>query len=196
MHTKSNPPSSTASTVAANFRLIGWIGFWVELALLVTSGLLLVFAITGRNFSQEAATAAEPATTPGLGIGIFWAIAGIVVLALNLFFAFRYTRIARQLKAPQIEDHPKRADTVRLVRLGVTVGLIGLLLAILGTGATLAILLAKSVSIPQVVGFYNPTRIIRAIDIFVAMANTNLVAANFAATIAALLLLDGLHPRP
>lgn len=195
MQTKSHTPSPTASIIATNFRLIGWVGFWIELVLLATSGLLLVFAITGRNFSQAAATVTEPATTPGLGIGIFWAIAGVAALLINLFFAFRYTRIARQLKAPQLEQHPKRADTVRLVRLGVTVGLIGLLLAILGTGATLAILLAKSVSIPQVVGFYNPTRIIRAIDIFVAMANTNLVAANFAATVASLLLLDGLHPR-
>lgn len=73
------------------------------------------------------------------------------------------------------------------------VGLIGMLLSILGGGATLGVLLSKSVAQPQGVAIYDPTRIIRSLDIFVALANMNAIAAHFVGTVTSLSLLNWLH---
>lgn len=180
-------------------RLTEWLLFWVQLGLAIASGIMLVFAASGRNFSQAVTTPVPGAvrtwqgTTPGLGIGIFWAVCGIIALFVSLYFAFRLTRLARRLRHPNPTVHPRRADVVRLLRLGTIVSLVGLLLAIIGGGATLSVLLVKSIAVPQGVAVYNPTRLIRPLDIFVAMANMNAIAAHFVGMATSLGLYRWLH---
>jgi hypothetical protein len=77
--------------------------------------------------------------------------------------------------------------------LGAIAGLVGMLLTILGGGATLGVLLAKSIAQPQGVAIYDPNRIIRSLDIFVAMANMNGIAAHFIGTATSLGLLNWLY---
>jgi hypothetical protein len=173
--------------IAVAFRLVGWLGFWIQLGLAAASGLALAFVVSGRNFSKE--------TTPGIGIGIFWAVCGILVLLFHVYLDFRYTRIARRLRQPNPDLHPKKADVIQILRLGVIVSLVGMLLTILGGGASLGVLLAKSIAQPQGVAIYDPVRIVRALDIFVAMANVNGIAGHFVGTVASLGLLNWLH-RP
>ena len=68
-------------------------------------------------------------------------------------------------------QHPNKAQVMTVLRLGAIVGLVGMLLTILGGGASLAVLFSKSVAQPQGVAIYDPTRMIRSIDIMFAMAN-------------------------
>lgn len=195
--------SSKLDRVATVLRLAGWLGFWIQLGLAAASGLMLVFAIGGRNFSQSAPAIApmpgagiqpvEAGTTPGLGIGVFWAVCGILALLVSIYLAFRQTRFAKRLRHPNSAIHPKRAEVLRVLRLSVIVGLVGMLLTILGGGATLGVLLSKSIAQPQGVAIYDPNRIIRSLDIFVAMANMNGIAAHFVGTVAALGLFNWLH---
>ncbi len=49
---------------------------------------------------------------------------------------------------------------MEVLRLAVIVGFVGMLLTILGNGATIGVLLAKSVAQPQGVAIYDPNRII------------------------------------
>lgn len=189
--------------VANVLRLVGWLGFCIQLLLAAASVLMLVFAISGRNFSQAATAIApvpgagvrsvEPGTTPGIGIGIFWAVCGILTLLVSVYLAFRQTRFAKRLRNPNADIHPKRANVMQILRLGVIVGFVGMLLFILGGGATLGVLLAKSIAQPQGVAIYDPTRIIRSLDIFVAMANMNGIAAHFVGVVASLGLFNWLH---
>ncbi len=189
-----------AKRVATILRLVGWIGLWLQLGLGVAAGLTLVFAISGRSFSQAItpnptaeAVNFSIGTTPGIGIGIFWAVCGILVLLVSVYLSFRETRFAKRLRNPDRNLHPKKAEVMQILRLGVIVGLVGMLLTILGGGATLGVLLAKSVAQPQGVAIYDPNRIIRALDIFVALANMNGIAAHFVGTVASLGLYDWLH---
>ena len=179
--------------IATALRLVGWASFWLELVLAAASGLVLAFAISGRNFTQLSAPSpgggVAQGVTPSLGIGIFWATCGLAVLLFNLYLAFRYTRFARRLRNSNPTVPPKKADVMQVLRLGVIVGLVGLAVSILGGGASLGMLLSKSISQPQGVAIYDPSRIIRSVDVFVAMANMNGIAGHFVATIAAL----GLH---
>lgn len=185
--------------IAKTLQIVGWISFWVQLGLAIAAGLMVVFAMTGRNFSQAVTRVpgvgvvnAGRGTIPGIGIGIFWAICGILVLSFGVYLAFRLTRSAKRLRHPDPAIHPRKAEVLKRLRLGVMVGLVGILLTILGGGATLSVLLAKSIAQPQGVAIYDPTRIIRSLDIFVAMANMNGIAAHFAGLIASLGLFNWL----
>ncbi|MBE9013903.1 DUF3611 family protein [Pseudanabaenaceae cyanobacterium LEGE 13415] len=167
-------------------RLIGWLGIVTQIGLGVAAGVLLLFSIAGRNFniaigSQEPNVAS---TTPGLGIAVFWAVAAIAVLLYTAFLAFRQLLFARRLRHANHDRHPKKSDIKQVLRLGIIAGFIGMALAILGGGSALGVLLSKSISQPQGVAIYDPTRIIRPLDVFVAMANMIAITAHFLGTIA------------
>lgn len=208
MQTTSTPSVNPKQERISNIlRLSGWASFWSQLGLGAACGLLLIFAISGRSFNQAvtndvvvpgvppATTQYTETTTPGLGISMFWAVCGILGLLIGIYLAFRLTRFARRLRNPNPEIHPKKAEVMKILRIGVIVGLIGILLTILGGGSGLGVLLAKSIAQPQGVAIYDPTRIIRPLDIFVAMANMYGIAAHFVGTITTLGLFNWLHPE-
>ncbi|MCT7951648.1 DUF3611 family protein [Ancylothrix sp. C2] len=177
--------SPTKQRIISAFRALGWLAFWVELAFTLGSGLVLIFASSGRNFSTE--------LNPGISIGIFWACCAVFALFANIFFAYRYTRIAKGLAKPNIEDHPSKSDTLKMLRLAVIVSLVGILLGILGAGSTVGVLVAKSVSQPPGVAITDANRIIRALDVFVVVANLNGIAAHFVGVVTSLGLLSWLQ---
>ncbi|MGG6265548.1 DUF3611 family protein [Leptolyngbya sp. AN03gr2] len=184
-------------------RLIGWLGIVTQLGLAVVAGVMLVFAIAGRNFTQAAVTPAVPGapiyggvsdgTTPGLGIGIFWAVTGILALLFTAYLAFRQLRFARRLRHPETLLHPKKSEVLQVLRIGIIAGLIGMGLTILGGGAALGVLLAKSIAVPQGVALYAPTRVIRPVDVLVAMANMVGITAHFLGTIASVATVNWLQ---
>lgn len=183
-------------------RLIGWTGLITQLGLAIVAGVMLLFAIAGRNFNQ-AVVAPVPgapvynnfreATTPGLGIGIFWAVCGIGALLFTAFLAFRQLRFARRLRNPDPDLHPKKSEVMQVLKIGVIAGSVGMALTILGGGAALGVLLSKSIAIPQGVAVYAPTRIIRPLDVLVAMANMIGITAHFLGTIASVATANWLH---
>ena len=184
-------------------RLTGWIGLSAQIVFGAISLLLVVFAIAGRNFSQAAAlpSAITPGVavpvnqgvTPGIGIGIFWAVCGILALLAGIYIAFRQTRLARRLRHADTLKHPTKSEVMTVLRLGAIAGLVGMLLTILGGGATLGVLFSKAIAQPQGVAIYDPTRVIRSIDIMVAMANMSGIAAHFVGTVASLSVFEWLH---
>lgn len=184
-------------------RLTGWIGTSVQIGFGVISLLMIVFAIAGRNFSQATAlpSAITPGVavpvnqgvTPGIGIGIFWAVWGILAVLAGIYLAFRQTQLARRLRHADTLKHPTKAEVMTVLRLGVIVGLVGMLLTILGGGATLGVLLSKAIAQPQAMTIYNPTRVIRSIDILVAMANMSGITAHFVGTVDSLSVFKWLH---
>lgn len=183
-------------------RLIGWVGIITQLGFGIVAGVMLLFAIAGRNFNQAVAPAVpgiaigrgfQNATTPGLGIGIFWAVCGIIALLFTAYLAFRQLRFARRLRNPNPELHPKKSEVMRILRIGIVAGFIGMGLTILGGGAAMGVLLSKSIAQPQGVAIYDPTRIIRPLDVLVAMANMIGISAHFLGTIASVATANWLH---
>ncbi|MDH6103045.1 DUF3611 family protein [Chrysosporum ovalisporum ANA283AFssAo] len=171
--------------IANQIRLTGWMMLWVQLALALVSGLLLLFASTGRDFVGQ--------SNPGLGIGVFWAVTGILLLLFSVFWDFRYTRIGRRLDNPNPTLHPSKADTTRAIRMGILVSLVGMLLTILGAGTSVSLLVAKVVSQPPGVAIISPNKIIRALDVFIVVANINGIAAHYIGAVASMWLLEKVH---
>ncbi|KAM3094740.1 DUF3611 family protein [Phormidesmis sp. 146-35] len=173
-------------------RLIGWSGLVTQLGLALAAGMMLLFAIAGRNFNQ-AAIAPVPgapvynfrdAATPGLGVGVFWAVCGVLTLLFTSYLAFRQLRFARRLRNPNPDLHPKKSDVMKVLQIAIIVGFVGMGFTILGGGAALGVLLSKSITMPQGAALYAPNRIIRPLDVLVAMANMVGITAHFLGTIA------------
>ncbi|MEH1836859.1 MAG: DUF3611 family protein [Nostoc sp.] len=187
MQTESEARSLAPETrgIGNTIRLTGWIAFWIQLAIGVVCVLALLFALTGRGFVQQQNT--------GLGIGMFWAVCGIIVLLFSLYWDFRYTRIGKALENLNPALHPSKADTTKMLRLGIIAGLVGILLTLLGAGSTVLVLVAKSISQPPGVAITNPYNLIRAMDVFLAVANFTGIATHFVGTVASLWLLERVH---
>jgi hypothetical protein len=174
----------TIQGIAQSFRLTGWISFWIQLVLAVVSAVvLLLFLIFSRNANSNA-------NNPGTGLGIFFAICGLVTLAVSLYWTFRYTRIARQLQSSNPINRPRKSETIQILRLGLIVNLGGMLVTLLGAQAIVGTLVARSISQVQTVVLSDPSRLISSLDMFVVQANTNTIAAHFAGIVASLWLLS------
>ncbi|MBW4486409.1 MAG: DUF3611 family protein [Trichocoleus desertorum ATA4-8-CV12] len=173
--------------IATYFRWTGWISFWAQSVLAVVSTIVLIVA----NFSRETGGTAGTSRV-GTGFGVFFAICGLVVLGINIYWAFRYVRIARQLKAPNTSLRPSKADTIQLLQLGIIFSLVGMLLTIIGAQAIVGGLIARSIAQPQAYPLYgnNAIPIIRPLDFFVVQANTNTIAGHFAGLVSSFWLLN------
>ncbi|WP_250121556.1 DUF3611 family protein [Chroococcidiopsis sp. CCMEE 29] len=179
-------PPAALQEIALAFRRIGWISLWTQVVLGAISAVILLFAGFSRDVAVE-----TPRT--GTGVGIFFALAGVIGLLVSIYWAFRYTRIAKQLQSANPVNRPRKADTVQLLRLGIIVNLIGMLLTIVGAEAIAGTLLAKTLTLPQATGAVlqiDPSRLIRSLDMLVVQANTNTIAAHFGGLVASLWLLN------
>ena len=179
-------PPPKIQKIARTFRWYGWLSFWTQLGLAFSSIVILMVAASGKKFS--------PDTSTGLGIGVFWSVCSFLVLSMTIFFAFRYTRIAKGLlREPDAHIHPRKAETIELLRFAVILGFVGILLGLFGAASSLGVLIAKTISQPPGIAITNPNRIVRALDVFVVLANFNLITAHFIGTASSMWLLEKLH---
>lgn len=163
--------------------ILGRIGFWVQLLLGFASTITLFLVIFSRNFSTQD-------NSNFIGLGIFLAIAALVALGFRVYWAWRYTRLAKLLQKPDKRLHPKRQEVIEVLRVGLIVSATGLLLAFLATEITAVSVLAKSLSQPQGVAVYSPEKIVRSLDIFLILANVNLIGAHFLGSLNSLGLIN------
>ncbi|NJK77536.1 MAG: DUF3611 family protein, partial [Microcoleus sp. SU_5_6] len=140
-------PPLAVQRVAFALRTAGWVSFWVQLVLAVVATIILLFAIPFA-LPRATPTGAAP-TNAGTGGGVFLAVCGLVVLGYSIYRAFRFTRLSRELRSPANAVRPKKADTIKEVRLTLMSNLAGMLLTLIGAEAISGILLAKSLSQPQ-----------------------------------------------
>lgn len=174
----SHPPSK--QKFAATLLLVSRISFWVQLVLGGISGIAVLLACFSRNVTTSSS---------GIGFGIFLAIVGILLLCFRVYWAFRYRKMAKLLQTPNSQNHPKKEEVIQNLRIGLLVSLVGLLIAFIASEATVVIVLSKAVAQPQGVALYQPENVIRSLDIFVILANINVIGAHFFGGITSLGLL-------
>lgn len=182
---KSYLPAPTKQQFAATFRVVRPISFWVQLALGGVSGLALLLAIFSRNFTGQT-------TNPVMGFGVFLGIIGILLLCFRLYLSFRYRRLARRLQLPERELHPRKEDIIQVLSIGIIVSLTGLLFAFLASEVTVAVVVAKALTLPQGVAAYTSINFLRPLDFLVLLANVNMIGAHFVGSVTALGLLNWL----
>lgn len=162
--------------ISGAFRRFGWISFWTQLVLGVIASLALIFAIASLSSRSGG-------NNPGAGVGLAFTAIGQVAVFVSAFWAYRYTRIGRQLRSKDDAQRPKPKAAIRILKVGLFISLGGMLLTLLGAEATVGSLLAKALSQPQgaaVFGTANSvSRYVQPLDIFVIQANTNILLAHF-----------------
>ena len=179
---------SSLRQIASIFRLTGWIGFWIQLVLAVVSTVVLVlYSVFSRN------SAPGNAGNPGTGLGIFFAVCGLLALGGSIYVSFRYTRIAQQLQSPNPNFRPRKSDTLQILQFGLMLNLGGMLLTLVGAYAIVGTLAARSISQPQTVVLSNPNSLISSLDMFAVQANINTIAGHFSGIASTLWLLNKIN---
>ncbi len=196
------PLESKLERIGKILRITAWSSLAVQIGFGAVSVMMLLFASAGRNFSQAnivPRTGIPGVAVPigqssaGLGVGLFWAFCGILVLLVGIYFAYRQTRLARRLRHADTMRHPSKSEVMTVLRWGAIVGVVGMLLTIIGGGTTLGVLFSKAIAQPRGVAIYNPNLTVRDIDIMVAMANMSGITAHFAGAIASASVFEWLH---
>jgi hypothetical protein len=165
--------------IAGNFRLVGWISFWIQVVLAVVAAGILLFA--SATFGSRGQTA-----DPGTGAGLFLASAGLIAVFVSAYWAFRYTRIGGRLRGRDASKRPSPQDAIQSLRIGLIISLVGMLITLFGGQALIGALLAKALTQPQGGAVFTPGNInqyVEAFDIFIVQANTNTLLAHFAALV-------------
>ena len=182
-------PASKVVTIANAFRWIGWLSLCLQVGFGIATAVTLGLAARSSPVLGE-----EP--TPGITIGIFWAVCGSVMLLVAIAITARYLNTARLLMLPDAEQHPKAGETFRTLRLATLLGLVGMAVMLIGAGSSVALLLAKATAqLSGATNYSNPQQIIRALDLYVVAANLNGIAAHFVGATAALGLTDWLRKQ-
>jgi hypothetical protein len=70
---------------------------------------------------------------------------------------------------------------------------VGVLIAFVASEETVALVLAKTLSQPQAMAAYTPENVIRSLEIFVTVANVNLIGAHFFRAVTSLGLLNSVE---
>ena len=177
--------------IIQNLRMAGWASVWVQGVLAVVSTFVLIFASAVLNLERTTG----PETTrdnPGAGVGFFFAVIGLLLLYAGVFWAFRYTRISRRLRAVDGRDRPKPGDVVRALKMGVMLNLVGMLLSLLGSGAWTGSLIGKTFfqGSGQTNIFQDATQTIQALDVWVVQAIFIILLAHYAGLVASLVLVQ------
>jgi hypothetical protein len=195
MRNNSEPPPAlppALQRVIPAFRLGGWISFWVQVVLAVVASIIFLFAIL---FETSSSGTSGNASNPGTSAGIFFAVGGIIALLVSIYWSFRYSRLALQLKAPQPSLRPKKIDAIKFLRLGVGINLLGMFLSLLAAESISGILLGKALQSQAAQMTFNRSvqQLIQPLDIFVILANTHTLFAHFIGLVTGLWVIDWIN---
>ena len=165
------------------FRLLGQISYWIHLILGSTSAIILGLIIFSRRLG-------EPADNSAIKVTIILTIGSLIALGFRIFWAWRYGRMAKQLQIDNPTLQPKRSEIISVLRIGLSVSLLGLILAFVASETTVITIIAEALSQPQSVGVYEPQQAIETADLFLDFVTVTILGAHALGAINSLGLLN------
>ena len=131
---------SRDDSLAQAFSRLGWLGFWMQVAIGAIPLALIVYALAfGRN--------PAPGTRAGFPLIEYLSIASLLVLAFTAFWFFRYTRLAVRIADPG--RRPSEDAVQQTVWTGVKASTIGIVFSMLVMFFEVAQLLIYFLRAPQ-----------------------------------------------
>ncbi|HEY9771595.1 MAG TPA: DUF3611 family protein [Coleofasciculaceae cyanobacterium] len=184
MQNQLNNPSIPPKNKFANvFRLFARISYWIHLILGATSGIILGLIVFSRRLGESTNNSA-------IQLSIIFTVASLIVLAFRIFWAWRYSRIARQLQTTNSAMELNRAEIIKVLRVGLSVSLLGLILAFIASETTVVTIIAEAISQPQGSRLYEPEQAIQTADLFLDFVNVTILGAHALGAINSLGLLN------
>lgn len=179
--------SPTPRQIARSFRLLGWVGFWLQSFLGFIPILVVITAVLFSPTSQQ---------SPGMPMGLFAAIVCLTMLIFSVYWCFRYTQLANQL---EIRDRrPAKAQVYRDLKLGLLANIGSMTIAVLIALTRVGELTFKMLTLPQGSTVITPGQtntmvtqgaMVTASNMIAIQAMVNTIAASLVGISVALLLL-------
>lgn len=155
--------------LARRIRFAGWIGFWLDFVLAFLTAPLLAFGAVGQSISS----------TIWVSDPIHWGYFGLGLLFASLFIDFFSTVASGRLENDPVSVLAAEPTALWFLGVGSLVNVLGAVVSFVGVGLSIALLVAKTVSQPPGIAITDPDKIVRALDVFILMANFNLLVAHF-----------------
>jgi len=100
---------SKPQSLAKHFSCLGWVGFWMQLAMVVIPIALLIYVLF---FSSP-----ESAQRRGIELGNYMSYGGLLVMLFTILWFYRYTRLAKRIVDPELR--PPQASLIRTLWIGL-----------------------------------------------------------------------------
>lgn len=123
--------------LSKQFSRLGWLGFWIQVAMLAIPLLLLVYVLFLRS----------PGSAQRMGIDLsnYLSYGSLLLMVFTAFWFFRYTRVGKRIADPELR--PPRASVERTLWVGVWASGLGIAFSMVllfsAAGRMLFILLAN-----------------------------------------------------
>ena len=131
---------SINDSLAQAFSRLGWLGFWIQVAIGSIPFALIIYAfVFGRD--------AGAGTRGGFALVRYLAVAGLLVLAFTTLWSYWYTRIAKHFA--DATRRPSEQSVQRAVWIGVASSAFGIMLSMLVMLFEIAQLLIYFLRTPQ-----------------------------------------------
>ena len=162
MHNNPSTPWQPANPdrLAKQFSRLGWIGFWIQAALLAVPIVLLVYVLF--------VSSPESAQRRGIDLSNYLSFGSLLVMVFTTFWFYRYTRLGKRIADPELR--PPQSSALRTLWIGLWAGCLGIffsmLLLLSAVGRMLFVLMANpqtGMQIAQGLGT-DPTKSLSAMD--------------------------------
>jgi hypothetical protein len=125
--------------LAKQFSRLGWLGFWLQLALLAIPVVLLIYILF--------LSSPDSAQQRGIELGNYLSIGSLVVMVFTTFWFFRYTRVGKRIADPELR--PTQESVLRTLWIGLWACCVGIFFSMLLMFSAVGRLLFVLMSNPQ-----------------------------------------------
>ncbi|HXU59975.1 MAG TPA: DUF3611 family protein [Verrucomicrobiae bacterium] len=132
---------STNGSLSGAFCRLGWLGFWLQLAIGTIPLLLLIYSVLFGGNDRVG-------TRGGFALVAYLTVGSLLVLAFTTIWFYRYTRLGKQMAEPG--RRPPMATLRRAAWIGVAAGILGIVFSALVMLFEVAQLLLYFLRAPQV----------------------------------------------
>ena len=112
---------SNPERLAKQFSRLGWIGFWMQLALICIPIILLIYVLF---FSRPGS-----GQLMGIDLSDYLSYGSLLVMVFTTFWFYRYTRLAKRI--PDSELRPPQSSVEHTLWIGLWAGCLGILISML-----------------------------------------------------------------
>jgi hypothetical protein len=130
---------SNPESVANQFSRLGWIGFWLQIVLLVVPIFLLFYVLLSNNPGGSA--------RKGLDLGDYLSYGSLIVMVFTTIWFYLYTRLAKQIVDPN--TRPSQASVQRRIWIGLWASCVGIVFSMILMMGTVGRLLITLMATPQ-----------------------------------------------
>lgn len=106
---------SNPENLAKQFRHFGWIGFWMQIAMVVVPIALLIYVLfSGPDSAQRR----------GIDLANYMSYGGLLVMLFTILWFYRYTRLGNRIADPLTS--PSRVTVLRALWIGLWASCLGI----------------------------------------------------------------------